>query len=119
VSYLVPVVAGEPDVVESWLARPAWQAEAACRGMGTELFFPTRGEPTRAAKAVCAGCPVSAECLDYALSAHGDVRSERHGIWAGTSERERRQVRKGRRAAREREASRRASTRRHPSRSSA
>jgi WhiB family redox-sensing transcriptional regulator len=67
--------------------RPAWQAKAACRGMGTVAFFPTRGERVDEAKAVCARCPVQIECLSHALD--GDD----HGIWAGTSERGRRAMR--------------------------
>lgn len=72
-----------------------WRARAACRGADTNLFFPERGESTAAAKAVCAGCPVASECLDYALDT-----LEHHGIWGGLSERERRKVRRQRAAAR-------------------
>lgn len=74
-----------------------WIDRAACAGVDPELFFPDRGESTAPAKAVCAGCPVRAECLDHAL-----VNVERFGIWGGTSERERRAIRLRRaRAARE------------------
>jgi WhiB family redox-sensing transcriptional regulator len=65
-----------------------WLTAAACRGMDPELFFPDRGEPTEPAKAVCAGCRVRGECLDYALA-----NVERFGVWGGTSERERRTIR--------------------------
>ena len=74
-----------------------WQAQAACKNISQpDIFFPGRGESSAPAKAICAGCPVRAECLDYALS-HG----ERVGIWGGTSERERRRMRsrRGRTAA--------------------
>ena len=54
----------------------SWVDHAACTG-ATEVFFTERGEPTAAAKAVCAGCPVP----------------ERFGVWGGTSERERRAMR--------------------------
>lgn len=67
----------------------SWMADAECRGADPELFFPTRGEDTRAAKAMCADCPVRVPCLEYALANH-----ERFGIWGGKSERERRQIRK-------------------------
>lgn len=71
-----------------------WMAEGSCRGVaGADgLFFPERGESTRDAKAVCADCPVKAECLEYALA-----NSEKFGIWGGTSERERRRLRNDRR----------------------
>lgn len=75
--------------------RPDWQAAAACRGTDPDLFFTERGEKTSDAKAVCGGCPVREECLDYALD-----NVEKFGVWGGLSERERRRVRRdrGRRA---------------------
>ncbi|MDA8313969.1 MAG: WhiB family transcriptional regulator [Actinomycetota bacterium] len=69
--------------------RADWIEQANCRGVDPELFFPARGEPTRDAKALCKGCVVREECLDYAL-AHG----ERWGIWGGTTERDRRRLRR-------------------------
>lgn len=64
-----------------------WQARAACRTSDPELFFPIAAEhphqQTTAAKAVCRSCPVTDQCLGYALS-HGE-----RGIWGGTTERER------------------------------
>lgn len=66
-----------------------WRDAAACRGMDTDVFFPLRGEDVRAAKAVCADCPVSAECLDEALAEREVI-----GVWGGTSERERRRIRR-------------------------
>ena len=44
-----------------------------------------QGKAQRAAKAVCKGCPVVAECLADAL----DNRTE-FGVWGGMTERERR-----------------------------
>lgn len=71
------------------LARPGWQADAACRGLDPDLFFPGQGEATSEIKAVCASCPVQEECLLYALGLR-----EQHGIWGGRSERERRKMRR-------------------------
>jgi WhiB family redox-sensing transcriptional regulator len=68
-----------------------WQERANCLGVDPDLFFPERGASTREAKAVCRGCEVRVECLEYAL-AHG----EKFGIWGGLSERERRRVRRQR-----------------------
>lgn len=65
-------------------ARPAWHAEAACRGHGTAAFFPGRGEPLEPAYEMCNRCPVSATCLADALSDPFRV-----GVWAGTSYRSR------------------------------
>ena len=72
--------------------RPAWHQHGACRGADPNLFFPARGESVKEAKAVCARCPVRAECLEYALT-----NQEKFGIWGGLSERERRQLRRQRR----------------------
>jgi WhiB family redox-sensing transcriptional regulator len=62
---------------------------AECKGMDPELFHPNRGEDTAAAKAVCAECLSRVECLEYALA-----NNEKVGIWGGTSERERRALRR-------------------------
>jgi len=70
------------------LGRPAWQADAACRGEGVAQFFPPEGtNPIRASR-ICNRCPVAKECLEYALE-----RPSLKGIWAGTSERRRRRLR--------------------------
>ena len=69
--------------------RPAWQQQALCHGM-TAMFFPTRGEDARPARAICAGCPVKTECLDFAIDG-----GDHHGVFGGTSERERRTMRRG------------------------
>ena len=74
--------------------RPAWHQHGACRGADPNLFFPERGESVKEAKAVCARCPVRAECLEYALENHEVV-----GIWGGLSARERRQLSRTRREA--------------------
>jgi len=72
----------------------AWQDYANCLGVDPDLFFPERGASTREAKEVCRGCVVREECLEYALANHID-----HGIWGGTSERQRRRIAAGRRRA--------------------
>jgi WhiB family redox-sensing transcriptional regulator len=72
----------------------AWQREGACRGLGLgesqAIFFPARGESVENARAICGRCPVSAECLDFALEHHCI------GVWGGTTERQRRMLRRGR-----------------------
>ncbi len=65
----------------------SWRDLALCAEVDPELFFPEKGESSRPAKRVCAGCEVRAECLQYALD-HG----ERFGVWGGLSERERREL---------------------------
>ena len=66
----------------------SWQEQALCAETDPEAFFPEKGGSTRDAKRVCTGCPVRAQCLEFALE-----NDERFGIWGGLSERERRRVR--------------------------
>jgi WhiB family transcriptional regulator, redox-sensing transcriptional regulator len=68
-----------------------WQLRGACRVVPTEAFFHPEGERggarvmrDQAAKAVCATCPVLAECARHALAVH-----EPYGVWGGMSEDER------------------------------
>lgn len=86
---MTPYATGVATTLEDLLQRPAWQADAACRGMGPDIFFPARGESTAAAKAVCSGCPVREECEGFAMDGGRDLM----GVWAGTSDRERRRRR--------------------------
>lgn len=71
-----------------------WRDLAACRDTDPDLFFPvgTTGpaiEQIENAKAVCAQCEVRDSCLEYALTTNQDS-----GIWGGTSEEERRKIRR-------------------------
>jgi superfamily II DNA or RNA helicase len=65
-----------------------WRQLGACRDSAAE-FFPERGASAREAKVVCAECPVRSACLASALR-----HNEKFGVWAGTSERQRRQIRR-------------------------
>jgi hypothetical protein len=56
-----------------------WRIEAACQGAPLDWFYPEQGQSTADARALCADCPVRADCQAYA-----DV-CEKHGIWAGVS----------------------------------
>ena len=67
-----------------------WRARAVCAQVDSKLFFPSIGESARPAKSVCAACPVRAECLEEALSSPFVVS----GVWGGTSENERREMRR-------------------------
>jgi WhiB family transcriptional regulator, redox-sensing transcriptional regulator len=76
---------------------PSWTARALCRGLDPKLFcgtdqetFAFRKAREREAKQVCAVCPVREPCLDYAL------RYNQHGVWGGTTDEERIQIRTGR-----------------------
>ena len=78
------------------MARPAdgWRARAACRGHDVRVFYPDSEKGSAAALRVCASCPVRAACLEHALAA-----GERHGVWGGKTEDERRAIRRQRREA--------------------
>ena len=66
-----------------------WGSRAACRSADPDLFFPVSEvgpsvPQITAAKAVCARCDVSGECLAFALATQ-----QTHGVWGGTSPAER------------------------------
>ena len=78
----------------------AWMEYARCRGLDPNLFVPsfdpkTRQGPPPEAFLVCNGdmttppCPVRRECLAYALQ-----NSQLQGVWGGTSDTERRALRR-------------------------
>jgi WhiB family redox-sensing transcriptional regulator len=76
------------------LERDDWRERSACRDTNPDLFFPvgTTGpaiEQIENAKAVCRVSEVQATCLEFALSTNQDS-----GVWGGTSEEERRKLRK-------------------------
>ena len=83
----------------TWI-RPAsqdtdtWRTSALCRQTDPDLFFPvgTTGsalDHIAAAKAVCERCPVQDPCLQFAIETNQDS-----GVWGGTSEEERRVLRR-------------------------
>ena len=76
--------------LDAVLRPPAWMDRAACAGLPLGLFFPERGKGTTAeARAVCARCPVCAECLAYAM-ADDDCRA--FGVWGNTTAAARRKM---------------------------
>lgn len=66
---------------------PTFMADPArgCATTDPELFFPDSGDRGLAAKAICARCPFTAPCRDYARG--NDV----HGVWGGETRHERQQ----------------------------
>lgn len=63
----------------------AWRTRGVCQNVDPETFFPAPSEPADAAIALCRSCSVQGPCLAWALQA-GDL----HGVWGGTTARERR-----------------------------
>ena len=71
-----------------------WRLLSACRDTDPDLFFPvgTTGpaiEQIESAKRVCCTCVAQTACLEFALATN-----QESGIWGGTSEEERRQIRR-------------------------
>ena len=71
-----------------------WQLDSACRGLDSEIFYHPDGERGQArerrvsqAKAICAACPVVAQCQEHAIKAR-----EPFGVWGGLSEEERQEI---------------------------
>ncbi len=62
-----------------------WWPDGACRGHSTELFYAEDRAAKAEAKKVCAGCPVSAQCRQWALDTQ-----EAYGVWGGLTWPERR-----------------------------
>ncbi|WP_281259665.1 WhiB family transcriptional regulator [Mycolicibacterium palauense] len=74
----------------------SWHLRARCRGMPAEVFFADdhhrgqrRVDHENHAKFICGGCPVQFQCRTYAISVQ-----EPHGIWGGTTPRERAALRR-------------------------
>lgn len=71
-----------------------WQLHAACRDTDPKVFFhpenergPARAAREEAALAICATCPVMAECRDFALRTR-----ETYGVWGGLTENDREEI---------------------------
>lgn len=69
----------------------SWMARGLCQYEPPSTFFPSDGVGVEHAKKICAECPVKEPCLEYALEQRID-----HGVWGGTSERQRRRILKAR-----------------------
>ena len=64
-----------------------------CASVDPEIFFPERGTNGRdvvSAKLVCNACHYKVPCLEWAL------KHPERGIWGGTTERERRRMKRSR-----------------------
>jgi WhiB family redox-sensing transcriptional regulator len=77
-----------PLTLEDYLGRPEWHGRALCRGE-TRTFFSAAPGNLAKARAVCQGCPVRQERLGVAMADKDLV-----GMWGGTTEAERREMRR-------------------------
>lgn len=77
----------------------AWMNDANCRGLPPRAFHPPKHENTSAliarAVAVCEGCQVRGDCLEYNLANY--TSTEDDGIWGGKTVGQRNKMRKVRR----------------------
>ena len=72
-------------------ADTTWMSHGNCAHRDPSMFFPSDGVGVEIARKACEGCPVKTQCLEYAIAERID-----HGVWGGTSERERRRIIKAR-----------------------
>lgn len=64
-----------------------WATRAACKG-ATHHMFPAHHKDTQyiiQARRICNDCPVTTQCLDYALQF---PPADMHGVWAGLTPRQ-------------------------------
>jgi WhiB family redox-sensing transcriptional regulator len=73
-----PLTLGPSDIHDP-SGRADWRARAACRGMGSDLLFPTNGDALTHATRICARCPVVEECRTTALD-----DPSLYGAWVDT-----------------------------------
>ncbi|HEY5834054.1 WhiB family transcriptional regulator [Streptomyces sp.] len=80
-----------PIKVEPLLNVWGWQAQAACRGMDSSVFFSppderghARRQREQQAKAVCEACPVRTPCALFAVATN-----QPFGVWGGLTESDR------------------------------
>lgn len=66
-----------------------WAVFASCKTEQSMTFFPQNREEEAVALAICGICPVQEDCLDHAMETN-----ERFGVWGGTTERQRRKLRR-------------------------
>lgn len=62
--------------------------DALCLDADPDVFFPSVGENATAAKALCARCPITEQCREWAIVNLGDEAAD-VGIWGGSSPRDR------------------------------
>ena len=74
-----------------WEPEEGWRTDAACKDLDIDIFFPSdeSEDAARAAKEVCATCPVAETCLQYSLSTN-----QAEGVWGGLDANERRRMRR-------------------------
>lgn len=76
------------DCTARWSDILGWMPEGACQRPETQTYFNNDASSHQQwAKRICRGCPVRAQCLQWALE-----QAEGSGVWGGLNSRERRAV---------------------------
>lgn len=68
----------------------SWMVDAPC-ATAPDLFFPTVGQPTNRARAVCESCDAQTRCLAWAVADEPGF-----GLWGGTTVKDRAALRRER-----------------------
>ena len=84
----------EPNGPGSESLATEWVTRRRCADIDPSVFFPNDGAGVIVAQKVCVECPVKDLCREYALA-----NNIIHGVWGGTSERQRRRILRDRRRA--------------------
>jgi len=66
----------------------SWREDANCKGKNPEVFMSSKKEDIKIAKAICSGCIVVKECLNFALD------NDEKGIWGKTTEKDRKAIKR-------------------------
>jgi WhiB family redox-sensing transcriptional regulator len=70
----------------------SWRSSAACSGLPHNIFFPSaeaNDAEVAYAKEICDSCQVADACLEFAFETN-----QRSGVWGGTSEEDRKTLRR-------------------------
>ena len=78
------------EMLSGTMTKEPWKAQAKCRGLPRRWFFcaSERSEAILRGLQICGGCPVSDECLDYAIANRID-----YGIFGGCTSLQRKRIR--------------------------
>lgn len=75
------------DPIAEWMERGTCLKLVRAGMMTQDDWFPDKGQDTKRVRKICAWCPVKEECLAYGMW-------ERYGVWGGTTEGQRRKLRR-------------------------
>lgn len=79
------------DLPAYWqsLPRKGWVQHAACAGERRDAFFAYEGRTASVKERLCARCPVTDDCLAFAIRTEPEELRLRHGVFGGMTPAER------------------------------